>query len=315
MALEVVVPALGAAQSGGRLVRWLRREGERVTTGEPLAAVETDRIAVQVLSPGAGVLSGLRVGEGEHVAVGAVIAYLLAPAAKPNPTPFETPPARAARARQEPAARAGPSLSEAWRAMSERTARSWRHVPHLFLLREVDASQLVVARERQPDEVTFTDLLVRLTAVTLARHPRMNSARAGVNVALAVSLEGGLVAPVIHGADRLDLATLAARRAELVARARSGRLHADDLAGGTFTVSNLGMFGVDAFLTVVDEGQAGALAVGRIADRVVPVLGRPQVRPVLALSLSCDHRAIDGAAAARFLGDLAATIEEPAGSL
>jgi pyruvate dehydrogenase E2 component (dihydrolipoamide acetyltransferase) len=199
--------------------------------------------------------------------------------------------------------------------MAERTARSWRQAPHLFLMREVDASQLVVARERQPDEVTITDLLVRLTAVTLARHPRMNSARAGVNVALAVALEGGLVAPVIHGADRLDVAELAARRAELVARARGGRLHPDDLAGGTFTVSNLGMYGVDAFLAVVDEGQAGALAVGRIADRVVPVLGRPQVRPVLALSLSCDHRAIDGAAAARFLGDLAATIEEPAGSL
>jgi pyruvate dehydrogenase E2 component (dihydrolipoamide acetyltransferase) len=351
------MPALGMAQETGRLVRWLKREGEQVTKGEPLMEVETDKAVVEVESPGAGILSGVKVHEGEEVPVGTVIAYLLAPAARPSAPSLERP-ARAAaspKARRlaaergldlarmqgtgpdgavveadvlglapEPVQAAGsrpaaevhaPMAGAMWRAMAERTARDWREVPHFFLFREADASQLIVARARAPAGVTYTDLLVRLAALTLVRHPIMNAGRREVSIALAVAADQGLIAPVIAGPDRLDLAALAARRAELVDRARSGRMRAQDLAQASFTVSNLGMFGVDAFLPIVSEGQAGILGVGRIADRVVPVQGRPQVRPVLALSLSCDHRLVDGARAARFLADLAQAIEEPAGVL
>ena len=355
MAVEVVMPALGMAQETGRLVRWLRREGERVDRGEPLMEVETDKAVVEVEAPGSGILSGIRVREGEEVPVGTVVGYLLAPAARPTAASLEPPgrPAASPKARRlaaergldlssitgsgpdgaiveadllgltpeaaparpsEPAA-AGPPATAVWRAMAERTAASWRQVPHFFLFRDVDASQLVVARSRAAGGVTYTDLLVRLAALTLARHPLVNSGRAQVDIALAVAVDDGLLAPVIQGADRLDLATLAARRAELVERARAGRLRAQDLAAATFTISNLGMYGVDAFLPIVTDGQAGILGVGRIVDRVVPVQGRPQVRPALSLGLSCDHRAVDGARAARFLQDLAEALEEPAGLL
>jgi len=358
MAIEVVMPALGLAQETGRLVRWLRREGDRVVSGEPLMEVETDKAVVEIEAPGSGVLSGVRVREGEEVPVGTVIAYLLAPAARPLTDSLEPParrPAASPKARRLAAERGldlsriigsgpggavveadvlgltpaaapagvGPAATPAppappltagprWQAMAETTARSWQRVPHFFLFRDVDASQLAVARSRQPAPVTYTDLLVRLVAVTLARHPLVNSGSRDVNVALAVAVEDGLVAPVIPAADRLDVVSLASHRAELVARARAGRMRAQDLATPTFTVSNLGMHGVDAFLPIVTDGQAAALGAGRIADRVVPVGGRPQVRPVLSLSLACDHRALDGARAAAFLAELAEALEEPA---
>jgi pyruvate dehydrogenase E2 component (dihydrolipoamide acetyltransferase) len=127
-----------------------------------------------------------------------------------------------------------------------------------------------------------------------------------------VALEDGLVVPVIHDADTLDLVALAGRREELVARARNGRLQPADVQGGTFTISNLGMYGVDAFTAIINPPQAAILAVGRIADRVLAVAGLPAVRPALTLTLSCDHRVVDGARGASFLEALAETIEEPA---
>jgi pyruvate dehydrogenase E2 component (dihydrolipoamide acetyltransferase) len=199
--------------------------------------------------------------------------------------------------------------------MAENTTRSWQHVPHIFLIREVDASQLVVAHQRattRSPEVTYTDLLLRLVAEALRRHPRMNSGQESVNVGLAVAVEAGLIVPVVHDADKLTVAEVASRRAALVEAARAGRMKAADLQGGTFTVSNLGMYGVDVFTAIVHEGQAGILAVGRIADRVVAVNGRAVVRPVLVLSLSCDHRAVDGARGAEFLASLVELVEDPA---
>ena len=290
MPVRIVMPALGTARQTARLARWLRREGDVVTRGEPLLQVETEKAVIDVEAPGSGVLSGVRVREGEEVPVGTVLAYLLAPAARPG----------------------GGGV---WRAVAERATRSWQEAPHLFLVRDVDWSQMIVVGARQPAGVTETDVLVRLTALTLARHPAVNGGRDDVNVALPVAGEDGQVAPVIHGADRLDLVALAARRAELEERVRQGGLHAQDLAGATFTISDLGRYGVDAFLPILAEGQAGALGAGRVAERVVPVNGRAQVRPLLTLTLACDHRAVDGPGAARFLGDLAGALEEPASRL
>src|SRR5215467_112373 len=191
------MPALGQARDACRVVRWLKREGELVTRGEPLLEVETEKAVVEVEAPGSGVLSGVRVREGEEVPVGTVLAYLLAPAARPG-------------------------AGGVWRAVAEGAARSWREAPHLFVFREVDASQLIVAVARQPPGVTLTDLLIRLTAATLARHLAVNAGRDEVHVALAVAAEEGQLAPVIHGADGLDPRALAARRAELEALALTG---------------------------------------------------------------------------------------------
>jgi pyruvate dehydrogenase E2 component (dihydrolipoamide acetyltransferase) len=207
--------------------------------------------------------------------------------------------------------------------MAERMTASWTTAPHFYLVREVDASRLVAWRERLKSpagaKITYTDLLVRLVAVSLSRHPEVNAAwkdgaivpAADISIGLAVAIDAGLVVPVIHRADTLSLAELATRREDLVSRAQAGRLRPADIQGGGFTISNLGMFGVDAFSAIVNPPQAAILAVGRIADRVVPIKGRPAVRPTMVLTLSCDHRALDGARGARFLGELADLIEEP----
>jgi pyruvate dehydrogenase E2 component (dihydrolipoamide acetyltransferase) len=210
--------------------------------------------------------------------------------------------------------------------MAERTARSWQTVPHFFLEREVEATRLNSWREaarRRPgsEHISHTDLLVKVAAEALRRHPRVNSSwqdgtivpGPGINVAIAVATEEALVVPVVHGADGLGLAEIAERRRTVVEAARAGKLRPDDVQGGTFTISNLGMYGVDAFSAIVNAPQAAILAVGRIAERVVAVDGSPAVRPMLKLTLSLDHRVVDGARGAEFLDTLAALIEEPAG--
>jgi pyruvate dehydrogenase E2 component (dihydrolipoamide acetyltransferase) len=124
-----------------------------------------------------------------------------------------------------------------------------------------------------------------------------------------------LVVPVIHQADKLSLGEIARQRMELVAKAQAGKLRPQDISGGTFTISNLGMYNVDAFNAIINQPQAAILAAGRIAERVVPVNGQPAVQPMMVLTLSCDHRAVDGARGAQFLDTVATLIEEPLGLL
>ena len=217
------------------------------------------------------------------------------------------------------ASRAADGVGTVWRVMAERMTQSWTTAPHFYLVREVNASRLMSWRARVGKQITYTDLLVRLVAAALAQHPRVCvSWKDGtivqhdeINIGLAVAIEAGLVVPVLHGADKLSLAEIASRREELVTRAQSGKLRPADITGGVFTISNLGMYGVDAFNAIVNPPQAAILAVGRIADRVVPVNGAPAVAPMMVLTLSCDHRALDGARGAQFLGTLADLVEEP----
>jgi pyruvate dehydrogenase E2 component (dihydrolipoamide acetyltransferase) len=217
----------------------------------------------------------------------------------------------------------GAGVSTVWRIMAERMTASWTTAPHFYLVREVNVSRLVSwldrARKQTGAHITYTDLLVKLVAAAMSQHPRMNvSWRDGmiaqngeINIGLAVAIDDGLVVPVIHRADTLRLAELASRREDVVGRAQTGKLRPADIQGGTFTISNLGMYGVDAFNAIVNPPQAAILAVGRIADRVVALNGQPAVQPTMMLTLSCDHRALDGARGAQFLGALAEMIEEP----
>jgi pyruvate dehydrogenase E2 component (dihydrolipoamide acetyltransferase) len=217
----------------------------------------------------------------------------------------------------------GEGVSHVWRIMAERMTASWTSAPHFYLVREVNVSRLVAWREKAGKQtggrITYTDLLVRLVAAALVQHPAANVSwkdgslirHSEVNIGLAVALEDGLVVPVLHRADTLGLSEIAARREDLVTRAQAGRLRLADIQGGSFTISNLGMYGVDAFSAIVNPPQAAILAVGRIADRVVPLNGQPAVQPTMVLTLSCDHRALDGARGAQFLGALADLIEEP----
>ena len=218
-------------------------------------------------------------------------------------------------------------LSQIARLMAERTTQSWTRVPHFFLVSDVDASELIAAQKGLSEaavksgspEPTITDLLIALIARTLTKHPRMNSSWTGegilsnaeINVSVAVAAKDGVVGAVIHRADKLRIAEISTRRRELAERARAGKLRPADMAGGTFTLSNLGMYKVDAFSAIIVPPQAGILAVGAISDRVVAVDGQPAVRPMVTMTLSCDHRVADGARGAEFLNDLAQAVREP----
>jgi pyruvate dehydrogenase E2 component (dihydrolipoamide acetyltransferase) len=334
------MPALGMAQETGKLVRWLKREGEQVAKGEPLMEVETDKATVEVEAPASGTVAAVTAAEGDDVAVGKAIALILAPgesvpsvpAAPPAQRPAASPKARRLAAERgvdiahiagtgpdgavleedilQAGGAGGRAKSAVWRAMAQNVSRSWREAPHFFVIREVDATALVERRVRESEGVTYTDLLVSAVAAALVKHPRMNASSEEVNVGLAVALPDGLIVPVIHGADRLSVAEIAARRRQLLDGVRGGKLRASDLSGGTFTVSNLGMYGVDLFTAILTEGQAGILAIGRIADRVVAHEGAPSIRPTMLISLSCDHRRVDGARAAEFVQTLVAELEQ-----
>jgi pyruvate dehydrogenase E2 component (dihydrolipoamide acetyltransferase) len=388
------MPALGMAQETGKLLRWIKSEGDQVAKGEPLMEVETDKVTVEIEAPADGILGGVSASEGQDIPVGQAIAFILA-AGEAAPEAADTEPdmpvasatngtaghgtaaepatptepsgrrtlasPKARRLAQEHGvpveeiAGSGPygsvqaadvlaftssgaaslagseetselPTSSAWKTMAERMHASWRDVPHFYLQRDVDATRLSSWRDAARahdgyEQVTHTDLLVKLCAFALTRHPRVNAqwengmvvGRRGVNVGIAVATEDALIVPVVHGADRLDLRAVADRRREIVSRARDKKLRPDDISGGTFTISNLGMFGVDAFQAIVNTPQAAILAVGRILDRVVAVNGAAVVRPTLTLTLSFDHRVVDGAEGARFLDTLAALVEEPAG--
>jgi pyruvate dehydrogenase E2 component (dihydrolipoyllysine-residue acetyltransferase) len=432
MATDVILPVLGMAQDSGKIVEWLKAEGQHVTAGEPLVVVETDKAAVDLEAPATGILARVTARAGDEVPVAHVIAVILTPeeaeagggsadrgptpaavaaAARPaapvqsagpsvsaapaaSPAPAHTPGANGTNGRRlaspkarriaaerevnlatlrgsgpggvvvaadvlaaeiaatvqvsarnevsapaapvAPAAPTAPAITAApvaaesamstiWRLMAERTTQSWTTVPHFFLARDVVAEGLIAWRDRAQqqasEKLTYTDLLVKIVAEALRRHPRLNAAwhdgaishNDEINVGLAVAVEDGLVVPVIHQADDLTLNGVAKRRADLVARAQSGKLRPRDLQDGTFTISNLGMYGIDAFNAIINAPQAAILAVGRVADRVVPVNGQPAVRPMMTLSLSCDHRVVDGARGAEFLSTVAALIEDPAG--
>jgi pyruvate dehydrogenase E2 component (dihydrolipoamide acetyltransferase) len=234
-------------------------------------------------------------------------------------------PARAENPQAE--ARATQTLTQVARLMAERTTQSWTTAPHFFVSREIDAGALLSAREKfgpaiekeRGVRLSHTDLLVAAVARALEKHPLVNASWTGdgirlhreVNVGVAMAVEGGVVVAAIPGTNTKKLGEIAEMRRDLTERARAGKLRPADIAGATFTISNLGMYQVDAFTAIIVAPQAAILAVGRIADRVVPVDGKPGIRPMMTLTLSCDHRVFDGARAALFLNDLAAAIVEP----
>jgi pyruvate dehydrogenase E2 component (dihydrolipoamide acetyltransferase) len=384
MAISVVMPALELAQETGKVLVWIKKEGDKVVKGEPLLEIETDKVSFELEAQADGILAGIRSREGDVVPVGQIIAWLVAPGEQPpvesdgagrgmaeqaRPMTASSAPAAASASsaaakpaeggpRISPKARrmaqelgvdisrivgTGPggtisgediqaaaakpatapvaeSLSAIARLMAERTTQSWTTVPHFFLARDVDAGALIEAREKLgKDKFTHTDFLIALVARTLLDHPKMNASWTGsairlnpaVNISLAIAVPEGVVGAVIPNACTASLAEIATQRKDLAERAKSGRLRPTDITGGTFTISNLGMFGIDAFSAIITPPQAAVLAVGRITDRVVAVSGQPGVRPVMTITLSSDHRVVDGAQAAAFLNDLAAALEKP----
>ncbi len=241
------------------------------------------------------------------------------PSAVPAPAAAPVAPPSAAGERVE--------LKGVRKVVADRMALSFSTAPHFYLTVEVDATALKafhkqvvpVLQKRYGVEATLTDLLIKAVAMALHEHPEANSSwvnggiqrNGAVNLGVAASINEGLIVPVIAGAGRLSLGQIAQKRRDLVERARSGRLTLPDLEGGTFTLSNLGMFGIDQFQAIVNPPQAAILAVGRIKDRVVPVDGQVAVRPTMFMTLSVDHRVLDGAEGAKYLARVVELIEQP----
>lgn len=405
MAFSVVMPALEMAQETGKLLAWRKQEGDRVTKGEPLLEIETDKAVMEIEAPADGLLAGVSAQAGADVPVGRTIAWIVEPGEKPPSESESATSQPAARAKTQshavpvaashaaavefkdvrispkarrlakelgvdlaslhgtgpdgeilatdvqaasaqPAATHGadqnsPAGGHAFgtvetpstlaRLMAERTAKSWTTVPHFFLSRGIKAAALNRYRARLASEIerahairiTHTHLLIALTARTLLKHPRLNSSWTAegirlhdrVNMGIAVAVKDGVVAAVIPNAHSASILEIATRSRELAERARAGRLRPADIADATFTISNLGMYGVDAFSAIITPPQAAVLAIGSIADRVVAVEGTPVVRQMMNLTLSCDHRVADGVCAGNFLNDLAEAIDAPEKSL
>ncbi len=214
-------------------------------------------------------------------------------------------------------------LTAVRRTIARRLTEAWQ-VPVFQLQVSADMTRanavVAGARELHPDvKISVTDLLTKVCASALVRHPEVNVSfteeallrHPSANVGIAVAAPQGLVVPVVMGAERLSLAEIAAARAELVDRARNQKLKADDMQGGTFTISNLGMFGVEAFVAVLNPPQAAILAVAATEDRPVARDGEIVVRPMMTMTLTVDHRAVDGAPAADFLRTVKSMLELP----
>ena len=210
--------------------------------------------------------------------------------------------------------------------IAERLTQSWE-VPHIYLAAEVDGTEMVRVRQESlavierevGQKITYNDILIKIVARAIEKFPLLNGTFEGnqikiladINLGLAVALENGLLVPVIRQANHASLAEIVRRRTDLVERARQGKLKVDELRGGTFTISNLGMFNIDSFTAVINPPQCGILAVGRLKDTPVAKDGAIVVRPIMKLTLGVDHRVVDGAIGAAFLHEVKRMLEDP----
>ncbi|MCS6925232.1 MAG: 2-oxo acid dehydrogenase subunit E2 [Candidatus Binatia bacterium] len=213
--------------------------------------------------------------------------------------------------------------------IAKRMAESMREIPHFYVTCEIDMSEVVRLRaalqasDRVSTEVTYTHFLIKAVALALERHPRLNASfvedgreiKAEINIGLAVALEDGLIVPVLHQCEKLSLLEIAAQAHALVERARTGKPTSEDLSGGTFTISNMGMLPIDHFTAIINPPQGAILAVGAIKERPVVRDGQIRVAHTMMVTLSCDHRILDGVAGGRFLAELKQLLENPVGLL
>ena len=419
MATKVHMEALSPTMEEGRLVKWNKKEGDAVKSGETLAEVETDKAVMELVARADGQLLKVVVAEGTTVPVGNVVAWIgkpgekvdgdgagsgkreagsapapapvSAPAAKTAPAPLapEPPrqpaaPADATRVKASPLARriasdagvdlkllqgSGPGgrvikrdvegaparqaapvgastlpasrvplpvrsgvpyedvpLSQIRKTIAKRLAASIGPVPHFFLTTEIDMERAAEAREalntqlgEQGGKISFNDIIIKAVALALVQHRACNAWFQDdhirywneVHIGMAVAIEDGLITPVIRNADQKSLRQISAESRELAGRARTRRLKPEEYTGATFSVSNLGMFDIEHFTAVINPPEAGIVAIGSIVPQAVPEGEQVVVRRRMRLTMSCDHRVIDGATGAAFLRTLKQMLENP----
>jgi len=431
MATKVVMEALSPTMEEGRLVKWLKNEGDQVKNGETLAEVETDKAIMELVARGEGVLRKRLLNENDAAPVGQLIAVIAAPdenidalvsgagggaaapaapapasaAAKATETPAAAPaqekvasappsappPARPAappapaasgngggRMRSSPLARrmasesgldlqavqgSGPGgriikrdieaavasggarqqpsaaipdsrfpipdfrdtpLTQIRKTIARRLSESIGPIPTFYLTAEFDMERVAEMRTAMAalgDEfkVSFNDIVLKAVATALAQHPEVNAHWLGdkiryfnrVHLGMAVAIEDGLITPVVFDADRKRMSEISREARELAKRARERKLKPEEYTGSTFSVSNLGMFGIDQFTAIINPPEVGILAIGALEEKPVVVDGELAHRKRMRVTMSCDHRVVDGALGARFLQTLRRLIENP----
>jgi pyruvate dehydrogenase E2 component (dihydrolipoamide acetyltransferase) len=444
MATKVYMEALSPTMEEGKLVKWLKNEGDVVKSGEPLGEVETDKAIMELVARGDGVLRKRLVNEGESAPVGALVGIIAAkdenidaliasagtktggaapaaapaqpavpaPAANtqastgpskgapvpppqpPAPPAPAAPPAPRAQPQQQPALAAendvrssplarrlatergldlramqgsGPNgriikrdieaaaangavavdrqtvrpsdrqplvpsgadftdvpLTNIRKVIAKRLGESIGPIPTFYLTAELDLTRVMEMRTAMRElgdefKVSVNDVLLKAIAVALSQHPEVNAHWLGdsiryfsrVHLGMAVATDDGLIVPVIWDADRKRMSEISRDAKELATRARARKLRPEEFTGSTFSVSNLGMFGIDQFTAIINPPEAGIIAIGTSEDKLVVVDGEPVVRQRVRLTMSCDHRVIDGAVGAKFLQTLRRLVENP----
>ena len=436
MAKEIIMPKFGFTQENSEILEWLKKEGETVEKGDPIAVVSTDKISMEVEAPENGILAGISRQVGEIVPVTEIIAYIVQPGEsvpsagikKPDVVKekVETAPqanaavkvsplaaklievnkidvaevsgtgaggqisrkdveeylarrhAPGGKVKATPAARrvageiqvdlhsiigTGPEgriqsadvstykkspvtqttsggflgilkeipLIGMRRVIAENMARSMREAPHMTMQIDVQMDEAETIRRSANEKITdknsrisATAVIVKAVALAIKKYPIVNSqfnsdkilVFSDINIGVATALEDGLIVPVIHAADRLPVAQISLALNELAIRARDNKLKPEDLANGTFTISNLGMFGIDRFTAIINPPQSAILAVGAIKRHMVPDDSEDQtirIKKMVTFNLSADHRVMDGAQAAYFMAELRDILQKPEG--
>ena len=425
MATKVIMPKLSPTMEEGQISRWLKKEGDKVSMGEPLAEIDTDKATMEMQALAVGVLRKIIVNEGQSAPLGQLIAIIgepdediasllseaapapaaAKPQAAPEPAPAQpqqqpAPQAQAATAgggngRQAPAssgrvivsplaarmaAEAGLDLrsmqgsgpggrivkKDIEAAMSQPKAEPQRYpravepvhfqpaaitaasayrdepatqirqtiakrlvtslgpVPHFFLTTDIEMDRAAEMRRGinalDPDlKISINDVIIKVTAAALIQHPEVNASYQEkfvryyehADIGVAVAIEDGLITPVVRAADQKSLSQIAAEVRELAERARSKRLKPEEYTGATFSISNLGMFGIDEFTAVINPPEGGILAIGAMTAKPVVRDNEIVVRQMMRVTMSCDHRVIDGATGAKFLQTFKKILENP----
>lgn len=395
MATQLLMPQMGYDMQRGTVVRWIKKEGEGVARGEPVAEIETDKAVVEMESTGAGVLRKIVAPEGTVAEVGTVIGIVgtadedissleaAFPMPSPSPvakvTPAPAPQKAVAGARPASVIKASPvarrlaeemgvdlsqvtgtgpggritredvdalvpqskgapvvtgapaeagkiELTRMRQAIARSTVQSKQHAPHFYVTSEIDMTSAIGMRRElnRPQEgggrVSVNDLIVKAAAMALQKFPALNSffkedhleTHPYVNIGIAIALEAGLIVPSVANCESKSLLEIGQATKELTERAQQGRLHESEYSGGTFSISNLGMFDVESFIAIIVPPQGAVLAVGSMKKR--PVVGdgdQVVVRQMMKVTLSVDHRISDGAEGARFLMELKRLLESP----
>jgi pyruvate dehydrogenase E2 component (dihydrolipoamide acetyltransferase) len=301
------------------IIHWYVNEGESINQGDPLVDIESSKSSETIEAPVTGIVSQIFYQVDEEAEIGQVLAIIVEPDEAPAAVPAE-PETVMPVIPEEGSSFTEQPLSPIRRRTAQRMVASLQEAAQLTLHTEVDVTATVERRELIKAETgaTYTDILVKVVASELKRHPQLNAMwgetgiRMGgpINIGVAVALSEGLVVPVIRDADQLSLAEIHDTTQELAEKVRSGGFSPDDVSGGTFTITNLGMHGIDWFTPILNPPESGILGVGRIIRKPAVVDDRIVARAMMGLSLTFDHRVVDGAPAAEFLADISSDLVE-----